>query len=108
MQRSLCQKKNNVRQIAWIPDSNEAAIITHTGNWFKLNCASGELTEIPSSFTGNLTAMNWKSPKEVLLGVKPNRVVEYDFASGSVIKDFKPSMSTLEMVYNWGVNPCTK
>lgn len=97
--------KNNVRQLAWIPDSNEAAIITHTGNWFKLNCESGELQEIASSFTGKLTAMTWKSPTNVLLGVKPNRVVEYDFANRSVVKDFKPTMSTLEMVYNWGVNP---
>ena len=97
--------KNNVRQLTWIPESNEAAIVTHTGNWFKLNCESGELTEIASDFTGKLTAMNWTSPTTVLLGIKPNRAVEYDFANKSIVKDFRPTMSTLEMVYNWGVNP---
>ncbi len=96
---------NNVRELTWIPQTNEAAIITHTGNWFNLNCESGELKEIRSNFTGKLTAMTWLSPTNVLLGVKPNRVVEYDFANSAITKDFKPTMSTLEMVYNWGINP---
>jgi len=98
-------EKNNVRQLTWIPGTNEAAIITHTGNWFKLNCQSGKLTEIASPFTGLLTAMTWQSPDSVLLGVKPNRVVDFELAKGVVAKEFKPKMSNLEMVYNWGVNP---
>ncbi len=98
-------EKNNARQLAWIPGTNDAAIITHTGNWFKLDCQTGKLTEIASPFTGLLTTMTWQSQGDVLLGVKPNRVVEYELAQGKVIKDFKPKMSTLEMVYNWGVNP---
>ena len=97
--------ENNARQLTWIPGTNEAAIITHTGNWFKLDSESGKLTEINSPFDGLLTAMTWQSPNEVLLGVKPNRVVEYELSKGQVVREFKPKMSTLEMVYNWGVNP---
>lgn len=97
--------KNNTRQLVWIPDSNQAAIVTHTGNWFKLDCESGKLTTIPSPYAGKITTTTWESPTKVLLGIKPNRVVEYDLASNSVLKEFKPTMSTLEMVYNWGVNP---
>jgi hypothetical protein len=97
--------KNNVRQLVWIPGTNQAAIITHTGNWFKLDCDSGALSTIPSPFAGKLTTMTWESSSEVLLGLKPNRVVEFDLSNSSIINDFKPKMSTLEMVYNWGVNP---
>jgi len=97
--------KNNVRQLAWIPDTDEAAIITHTGNWLKLDCSTGKLTTIPSRFAGQFTTLTWESPQKVLLGLKPNRVIEYDLASKQVGREFKPKMSTLEMVYNWGVNP---
>lgn len=97
--------KNNVRQLVWIPGTNQAAIITHTGNWFKLDCESGKVETIPSPFTGRLTTMNWESATTVLLGVKPNRVVEFDLAEKKVTSSYTPTMSTLEMVYNWGVNP---
>ncbi len=97
--------KNNVRQLVWIPGTSQAAIISHTGNWFKLDCESGKLSTIPSSFAGKLTTMTWESTSNVLLGLKPNRVVEFDLSSSSIIKEFKPKMSTLEMVYNWGINP---
>lgn len=97
--------KNNVRQLVWIPGTNQAAIITHTGNWFKLDCESGKLSAISSSFNGKLTTMTWESPTKVLLGVKPNRVVEFDLSTNAIALSYSPSMSTLEMVYNWGVNP---
>jgi len=97
--------KNNARQLVWIPSTNQAAIITHTGNWFKLDCESGKLSTIPSSFAGKLTTMTWESPTKVLLGLKPNRVVDFDLSTNSVCQEYKPKMSTLEMVYNWGVNP---
>ncbi len=97
--------KNNCRQLVWIPGTNAAAIITHTGNWFKLNGESGELSTIPSPFAGKLTTMTWESPTKVLLGLKPNRVVDFDLSTNTITQEFKPKMSTLEMVYNWGVNP---
>jgi ABC-type transport system involved in multi-copper enzyme maturation permease subunit len=97
--------KNNVRQLVWIPGSNQAAIITHTGNWFKLDCESGKVSTIPSPFGGKLTTMTWESPNKVLLGVKPNRVVEFDPADNKVSHSYTPTMSTLELVYNLGVNP---
>ncbi len=97
--------KNNTRQLVWIPGINQAAIITHTGNWFKVDCESGTLSTIPSPFAGKLTTMTWESQTQVLLGLKPNRVVDFDLSTNSVRQEFKPKMSTLEMVYNWGVNP---
>jgi hypothetical protein len=97
--------KNNVRQLVWIPGTNQAAIITHTGNWFKLDCESGQLSAIPSSFAGKLTAMTWESPTRVLLGLKPNRVVEFDLETNTIAKEYTPKQSTLELIYNWGINP---
>ncbi len=97
--------KNNVRQIVWIPGTNDVAIITHTGNWFRLECQSGKISSIASPFDGKLTTMTWESPTKVLLGLKPNRVVDFDVADRKIIKEYQPTMSTLEMVYNWGVNP---
>lgn len=97
--------KNNVRQLVWIPSTNQAAIITHTGNWFKLDCESGKVETIPSPFPGQLTTMTWEASTQVMLGVKPNRVVEFDLAENKVVNTYSPTMSTLEMVYNWGVNP---
>jgi ABC-type transport system involved in multi-copper enzyme maturation permease subunit len=96
--------KSNPRQLAWIPDSNELSIITHTGDWLRLDCQSGQVASFASPFAGRCTAMKWQGKDRVWLGIKPNKVVEYQLGN-KVIKEYAPKASTLELVYNWIIHP---
>lgn len=96
--------KSNPRQLAWVPETNDLAIITHTGDWLKLDCKSGEVVPFAGQFAGRCTAMKWQDKDSVWLGIKPNKVVEYQLGD-KVVKEYSPKSSTLEMVYNWIIHP---
>ncbi len=95
----------NPRQLAWIPDSQDCAIITHIGNWYRLRCESGKVEPITSPYRGQITTMKWLGPNEVLLGIKPNRVVQYNIDNKQTAKTYAPVPTTLETVFNWLISP---
>jgi hypothetical protein len=95
----------NIRQIAWIPSTNFVAILTHLGDWWKLDCSSGLVTPLPSPEGKLITTMTWRTADEVWLGIQPNRVVDFNISSRTIIKEYSPVASTLEYVFNWIVKP---
>ncbi len=97
--------KTNVRQIARIPSTNAVAIITHLGDWWKLDCETRKLSKLPNPNLGSITTMTWNSAEEVWLGIKPNRVVNFNIAKSTISEEFKPVSTTLEYVFNWIVKP---
>ncbi len=94
-----------VRQINWIPDSQDLAIITHNGNLLRLNCVSGKVTELSAAYRGNCTCMHWQSSETVWLGVKPNSVCLWNINSGEVLEEYIPAATLLERIFRWGVRP---
>ncbi len=95
----------NVRQMAWVPDSPDLSILTHTGNCYRLDCASAKLTALVPQLQGQVTCIDWQGSEELWLGVKPNNVYRVDLVSNSVEEQFIPQATILERVFRWGVKP---
>lgn len=95
----------NVRQMAWIPASEDAAVLTHLGNVYRFNCKTGTLTQILGRYAGSITCLRWQNGNRVWLGIKPNRVVEFDVAAEAKIKEYRPTPATVDLVYNWIIKP---
>ncbi len=94
-----------VRQLSWIPGTSDMAIITHTGNLFRLDCESQVLAPLLPSYQGQCTCMTWKSDKEVWLGTKPSSVVLVDLQTARPLQEFVPQATLLERIFRWGVKP---
>jgi hypothetical protein len=93
------------RQLAWIPGTNDLAIVTHTGNLLRLNCQTSSVSEIDFAFSGSCTCMRWQDADTVWLGVKPNHVYLLNMKTGLIEQRYAPRSTTLEKIYRWGVNP---
>ncbi len=94
-----------VRQLQWIPATQDLAIVTHSGDLLKLTCQTGAVTEISSAFAGKCTCMHWQSSGKVWLGVKPSSVCLLDVNSATVEELYVPQPATLEMIFRWAVRP---
>lgn len=93
------------KQMAWIPGTDSLAIITHTGDFFRLECESAKISEIASPFSGKCTCMTWLDQSQVWLGVRPNRVYLLDVPTGKIEKELVPQSTTLENIFWWIVKP---
>lgn len=95
----------NVRQMAWIPDSPHLSILTHTGNCYQLNCTSLSLTPLAPQLQGQITCVDWESSQKLWLGVKPNSVYLFDLTNNSVREQYVPQATLMERIFRWGVRP---
>ncbi|MEZ6080618.1 MAG: hypothetical protein R3C56_34570 [Pirellulaceae bacterium] len=89
----------------WIPDSSDLAVLTHTGHLWRLDCQGAMLSPLAAPLSGRITSLLWKNDHELWLGVKPNRVVQFNLASSQVVADHSPRATTLENVYRWLIKP---
>lgn len=94
-----------VRQLSWIPDSDEFAIVTHTGEFLKLDCSSVTLAPMGTPFDGSCTSMTWVDSTHVWIGVKPSRVYLVDTNSGELQQSLIPKATIWESIFRWGVKP---
>lgn len=94
-----------VRQLSWIPETDDAAIITHTGEFYRIDCNQRTAIEFPIPQSGRCTCMTWYANSEVWLGMEPNQVVQVDIKSGAVKQSFAPTSTLVERIYRWGVQP---
>jgi len=97
--------KQNVRQMTWIPDTPDLAILTHTGKCYRLNCAQAQLSPFVESLHGQITSLNWETPNRLWLGIKPNSVYLYDLSQQSIREQYIPKATLLEQIFRWGVQP---
>jgi hypothetical protein len=94
-----------VRQLAWIPSTGQLSIVTHTGQLFRLDCETQELSPIRNPFQGQCTCVHWLDEHRVWLGVMPNRAHLVDLVSGAVEQNCAPRRTTFQTIYYWVVNP---
>ncbi len=98
-----------VRQMSWIPEGNDLSILTHTGKCWRLQGSSiagpPVVSPLAESYDGKITSLWWEGSQELWLGVKPDRVVKLDLASGRVVADFTPRATMLETIYRWLIKP---
>lgn len=94
-----------VKQMSWVPDTNELAIVTHTGNVLKLNCETGVLASFDIAFNGSCSSISWIDASQAYVGVKPNRVYLIDTKDNSVVDSRIPAATILDRIYGWGVKP---
>jgi hypothetical protein len=94
-----------VRQLAWIPESEELAVITHTGELLRVDCGSGVARALNLPAAGKFTTMQWISKERLWLGVQPNWVQLVELDNPVPLKQLKPASTTFERIYNWLVKP---
>lgn len=97
--------EQQVRQLDWIPESNDLAVLTHTGHLWRLDCQQAMLSPLAATLGGRITSLLWKNDHELWLGLKPNRVVQFNLASSQVVVDHSPRATTLENIYRWLIKP---
>jgi ABC-type transport system involved in multi-copper enzyme maturation permease subunit len=94
-----------VKQMAWVPESNSLAIITHTGELLKLDCETSQIVDFDLPLNDNITCMTWLDASRAYVGVQPNRVYLVDLQLGTVIEKFVPHSSMLELIYRFAIDP---
>ncbi len=98
-----------VRQLSWIPDSRDLSILSHTGRCWRLQGSSVHsqpvVSPLAESYTGRITSLSWEDSQTVWLGIKPDRVIQWDAVSGQTVADFTPRATTLELIYRWLIKP---
>lgn len=94
-----------VKQMSWVPGTNDLAIVTHTGTVLKLNCESGDLVPFDIAFNGSCSAISWVDANQAYIGVKPNRVYLINTTDNSVVDSRVPTATILDRIYGWGVKP---
>ena len=97
--------KQQVRNLSWIPNSSDLSILTHTGHLWRLDCSQATVSPLAAALGGRITSLLWQSDHELWLGLKPDRVVQFDLASGQVGVDHTPRATTLESIYRWLIRP---
>lgn len=98
-----------VRQLCWSPDGSDLSILTHTGQCWRLHGSSIQsqpvVSPVAENYDGRITSLWWEDSQELWLGVKPDRVIKLDLASGRAVADFTPRATTLETIYRWLIKP---
>ncbi len=98
-------RKQQVRNLSWIPDSSDLSILTHTGHLWRLDCRQATVSPLATPLSGRITSLLWMSDHELWLGLKPDRVVQFDLASSRVVVDHTPRPTMLESIYRWLIKP---
>lgn len=93
------------KQLAWIPGSQQLAILTHAGQILRFDCQNKSFEEIITPVPSKITCMKWESPELLWLGVLPNHVYRVDLVNQSIDRTMKSSPKTSEKFYNWLVRP---
>jgi hypothetical protein len=96
------------KQLAWIPESDQLAILTHAGQILRFDCQDKSFQEIRISVPSKVTCMKWEKSQQLWLGAVPNHVYRVDLASHSIDRSLKPLPKTSEKFYNWLVRPLYK
>lgn len=98
--------QQQVRQLSWIPDTSDLAILTHSGNCYRLDCSQGTLSQyLGSSLQGQITCLDWESAERVWLGIKPNSAVLCAPHEDQIVTQHVPRATMLERIFRWGVKP---
>ncbi|GAB5403707.1 MAG: hypothetical protein Aurels2KO_19380 [Aureliella sp.] len=98
--------KTRVRYIAWQPETDCVSIVTHTGEFLKLDCATREITSFDTSMgSTDVTCANWISQDQVWLGGKPHSAFLVDVSKGEIVERLAPKASIWEFAYQWIVKP---
>ncbi len=95
----------DVRQITSIPGSSDFSIITHLGDWYRLSSKTGQMTIVSHPWGNQCTAAMWIDADRAWLGVKPNRAVLINVASGKVEQNLAPVPTRMDSFYRWFANP---
>lgn len=96
---------SDVRQLFPIAGSDRVSIVTHSGHWLVLDAGSGEIKRVACSWQGSITGATWVSDDVAWIGIKPNRAVRFNAATGSIEKSLDPTPSRLDFFYNWIARP---
>lgn len=98
-------KDAKVKQMVWIPGSDQLSIVTHAGILFRLDCQQAVIEPMQLPISADVSCIHWIDEQQAYLATKPNSVYKIDFGTQEVVDSFVPSPTTLESVYRYGVNP---
>ncbi|MCA9126722.1 MAG: ABC transporter permease [Planctomycetales bacterium] len=98
-------KDAKVRQLASIPGTEDFAIVTHTGELLRVDCASKSIQPIQVAYSGLCTSMDWVDQDQVWLGVQPNRGYLLNLATNRVEQQLVPTATLWEKIFRYGVKP---
>ncbi len=98
--------KTRVRHIAWQPDTDNVSIVTHTGEFLKLDCKTRTISHYKTLMgSTDVTCASWISPQQVWLGGKPHSAFLVDVNQGKILERLVPKASIWEFAYQWVVKP---
>ncbi|MEM8733324.1 MAG: ABC transporter permease, partial [Planctomycetota bacterium] len=99
------EDEQEVKQVAWIPNSNQLTVVTHSGDLLLLDCDKETISDYDIPVSGKVSSADWMSETELWVGVQPNAAAQIDVSTMQVKRKLVPQPSMLESIYNWAVYP---
>jgi hypothetical protein len=99
---------SEVRQMQPIPGTESFSVVTHAGNWFSLDAASGTWTRLDRRWARSVSGVSWLDSERVWVGIQPNRAALWNSATDKIERQLVPQASTMEFMYGWIIDPLYK
>lgn len=94
-----------VRSMGWRPGSNQASIVTQTGEVLSLDCEQASIEAMAIPVAGKVSCLTWQDASTAWIGVGPGVATLVDLQQNEVIDSRSPSPTVMAMVYRYVVKP---